>query len=72
MAQSAAWCFTLNNYTEEDVGRLCCLPAAVAAVAAVASVALHVVALQGISPICMLQLPAREHMISTGPTNFAK
>ena len=27
MAQSAAWCFTLNNYTEEDVGRLCCLPA---------------------------------------------
>ena len=26
MAQSACFCFTLNNYTEEDVGRLCCLP----------------------------------------------
>ena len=26
MAQSACFCFTLNNYTEEDVGRLLCLP----------------------------------------------
>ena len=26
MAQSAAWCFTLNNYTDEDVDRLCRLP----------------------------------------------
>ena len=26
MAQSACFCFTLNNYTDEDVGRLCCLP----------------------------------------------
>ena len=25
MAQSCAWCFTLNNYTEEDVGRLCAM-----------------------------------------------
>ena len=25
MAQSWAWCFTLNNYTEEDVGRLCAM-----------------------------------------------
>ena len=26
MAKSACFCFTLNNYTDEDVGRLCCLP----------------------------------------------
>ena len=25
MAQSWAWCFTINNYTEEDVGRLCAM-----------------------------------------------